>query len=522
MTPSRIFRGFFLLVCVCAVPRVLAADWPQWGGTDHRNMISAEKGLAESFVPGKKSLHGSGIDLATTRNVKWVARLGSAAYGNPTVANGRVFVGTDTDTLPPPRGPGGLVKCLDEATGQLSWQLVVPERTAYPREMLFGHQHLGTCSSPTVDGDRVYVVTSAAEIVCLDVRGQKIDGLAPGNPEPAAGVERPALAHSKILWRFDLINELHVSIHDAASCSVLIHDDVLYVGTSNGVDPSHRRILSPKAPAFIALDKRTGRLLARENVPLSLRLFHCQWSSPSLAQVGGRTLVFLGGGDGVCYAFEALQNIPPTPVTLKVVWSYDCNPPAYKFRNGKPIDYLDGDKRRGNSPNKNDGLYVGPSDIIGTPVFHNNRIYVAIGQDPSHGRGRGMLHCIDATRTGDVTKTGRIWSYDGMDRTIASPTISDGLVYVPDVAGRLHCLDADTGQCYWVFDTKAETWGGPLVADGKLYIGNKNEFFIMAAGKEARVLSRVRLGTAVYSTPIVANGVVYVASQRYLWAVQLH
>jgi outer membrane protein assembly factor BamB len=145
---------------------------------------------------------------------------------------------------------------------------------------------------------------------------------------------------------------------------------------------------------------------------------------------------------------------------------------------------------------------------------------VAIGQDPEHGRGRGMFHCIDATKTGDITESGRIWTYDGMDRSISTAAVADGLVYVPDIAGRLHCLDADTGKCYWIEDTQAQTWGGPLLADGRLYFGNQKEFFIMATGKEAKILSRVRLGSPVYSTPIAANGVVYVASNHYLWALQ--
>ena len=137
-----------------------------------------------------------------------------------------------------------------------------------------------------------------------------------------------------------------------------------------------------------------------------------------------------------------------------------------------------------------------------------------------HGRGRGMLHCIDATKTGDITETGRIWSYDGLDRTISSATIADGLLYIPDIAGRVHCLDADSGKCYWVYETGGQTWGSILAADGKLYFGTKGEFVVMAAGKEAKVLSRVPLGSAMYTTPIAANGVLYVASQQYLWAVQ--
>mgnify|MGYP001765070140 CR=1 FL=1 len=86
------------------------------------------------------------------------------------------------------------------------------------------------------------------------------------------------------------------------------------------------------------------------------------------------------------------------------------------------------------------------SEVVGTPVFLNNRVYVALGRDPEHGRGRGALHCIDATGSGDITKTGKVWSYQGLDRTLSTVSIADGLLYICDVAGRLHCLDADTGH----------------------------------------------------------------------------
>ena len=491
-----------------------AADWMHWGGDDGRNMVSDEKPLPDLFVPGERKGGAPAIDLATTKNVKWVARLGSYIYGNPTVAAGRVFVGTDAVTLNQDRHSvrGGLVQCLDEATGKLLWRYFTPVRSDLPENTYFMHQDLGVCSAPTVEGDRVYFVSSADEVVCLDVHGQPRAANAP------AAADAPP-ADPKVIWRYDLINELKVSPHDSASCSVAIHGDVLYVGTSNGVDKSHERIVSPDAPALVAFDKRTGRLVATENEKICSRLFHCQWSSPSLGKVGDKTLLFFGGADGVCYAFETLDAVPEKPVHLKKVWSYDCNPPAYKFRDGKPIHYTDGDKRRRLSPNKNDGLYVGPSEIIATPVFHDGRVYVAIGQDPMHGRGRGMLHCIDASKTGDITETGRVWSYDGLDRTIAPATIAGGLVYIPDISGRVHCLDADTGKRQWVYETGAECWGGVLAADGKLFFGNRAEFFVMAAGREAKPISRVPLGAPTYTTPIAANGVLYVASQQYLWAI---
>lgn len=524
----RASRSSILLLATLSASPIFAADWPQWGRDGSGNMVSPETNLPETFSPGQKKTDGSGIDPATTKNVKWSTRLGSATYGNPTVAGGCVYVGTDdfsvTDDPRFDRARGGLVRCLDEATGKLLWKLVVPERTNLPKHFLYGQQHLGVCSSPTVDGDRVYVVTCAAEVLCLDVHGQANGNDGPYTdeakymvPRDKAPVELNA-SDADILWRYDLIDDLKVSPHDVASCSVLVHGDALYLSTCNGVDKPHETVLSPNVPAFIALDKHTGKLLAYEDEKISTRLFHCQWSSPSKAQVAGKTLIFLGGADGFCYAFEALPSIPDKPLPLKAVWKFDCNPPHYKLRPGQK--YTDGDKRKKASPNKNDGAYVGPSEIIGTPVFHNNRIYVATGQDPAHGRGKGILHCIDATQTGDITQSGRIWSYEGLDRTIATCAVADNLLYITDIAGRLHCLDAGTGQLHWVHETKAETWGGVLIADGRLYFGNAREFLVMAAGKQPQLLSRIPLGAPLYSTPILANGTLYVASQRYLWAVQ--
>ncbi len=505
------------------------ADWPQWGGRDGRNMVSSEVNLPASFVPGRKRPSGGGIDMATTRNVKWVARLGSSALGNPTVAGGRVYLGTDdllvTEDSRFRRSKGGTIKCLDEATGKLLWQLVTPVRTRLPEGTHFGQQHLGVCSSPTVQGDRVYVVGSAGDVLCLDVHGQ-----ADGNDGPfteegrfMAGEGKPPVeirpGDGDIIWRFDPIDALGVCPHDAASNSILIHGDVLYLSTSNGVDEPHKKVLAPHAPAMIALDKNTGRLVARENEGISARLFHAQWCSPSLGTVGGKTLVLFGGGDGFCYAFEALPALPPEPVSLKKVWSYDCLPPRYRLRQGKPIPYYEGDKRKSWSTNKNDGNYLGPSQIIATPVFHRGRVYVAVGQDPAHGRGKGLLHCIDAAGSGDITQSGCVWTYDRMDRSLSTVAVAGGLVYAADVAGRLHCLDADTGRRRWMYETKAETWGGALVADGKLYLGNKRAFFVFACGDRVKLLSKMRLGSPAYSTPVAANGVLYVASQRYLWAV---
>jgi outer membrane protein assembly factor BamB len=525
-TPFSICR-FALLSTALLTTSVHAADWPRWGGRDDCNMISTEKGLPESFEPGKKSPQGAGIDMSTTRNVKWVARLGTQTYGNPTIANGRIYVGTNDEDLRDPRihpTSGGLVMCLDEATGRLLWQLIVPKFQTNDPNFNFDNMGLGVCSSPTVDGDRVYLVTNRCEVVCLDVHG-----LTDGNDGPftdegrfIAGPGRPPVqlqaTDADILWKVDVIHDLNVWCQDAANCSILVHGDFLYVCTSNGVDRSHTLVPRPLAPSLIVLDKKTGRLAAADDERIGTRLFHGQWSSPSLGVVNGKPLVFFGGGDGVLYAFEPLASMPKQPVKLKKVWSFDCNPPEYKVVNGRRVTYFDGDVRK-HRCNNNDGTFVGFSEIIGTPVFYKNRVYVTIGQDPSHGRGVGLLTCIDATKTGDVSGTAKIWSYP-IGRSLSSPSIVDGLLYVADTFEGLYCFDAETGKKYWFHPTGSEVWGSTMVADGKIYLGTKKSLLVLAAGKEENLLSSIHLGTPAYCTPVAANGVLYVASQRYLWAVE--
>ncbi len=511
-----------------------ADDWPQWGRNSDRNMVSQEEGLPASFVPGDKDPQGSGIIPSTTKNVQWSVRVGVATYSTPAVVNGKVFIGTCIDSK-------GVLKCLDANSGELLWQWAAPARDV--PEILGGGRfcfrnhprRLGLTATPTVEGERIYFVNHRCEVLCLDAAGaaQGGDSSIPATQrESTLAAERsPALATdtSRVIWSYDMYEEVGTRPADAYHGNVLVDGDVLYVCTSNGVDRyaqarEHgelRKPPAPLAPSLIALDKKTGRLLATDDARIGPRVLHGQWSTPSLGVVDGRKLVFYGGGDGICYAFEALSTVPEQPVKLKTVWTFDCNPSEYKQYEGlDPIEHFArGDIRRSDTLNDNDGSYLGLNAFIASPVFYKNRVYVPIGQDPEHGRGRGALWCIDPSKTGDITDTGRIWCYQGLDRTLSTVSIADGLLYVADVAGRLHCVDAETGQCHWVHETNAEVWASTLVADGKVYKPTLKGLWVLAAGKEKKVLSQIHLGAPSWASPVAANGTLYVTSRRYLWAV---
>jgi outer membrane protein assembly factor BamB len=375
-----------------------AVDWPQWGGNDPgRNMYSPTKGLPSTFTPGSMKKGTEDIDMSTTKNVKWVAKLGSQSYGNATVANGRVYVGTNNESPRDPKHTGdrSILMCFDEKTGAFLWQLVVPKLKS---GKVNDWESLGLLSSPTIEGDRIYLVTSRCEVMCLDVNGMTNGNDGPFDKEAEyfvkdAGKEPvpPGPKDADIIWVYDMMDALGVFPHNASNCSVLIVDDLVFACTSNGQDWTHVNIPSPLSPSFVALNKKTGELVGEDEANIGPRIYHGQWSSPSMGTVNGQKMVFFGGGDGFCYAFDTKAVKKDDISVLPIIWKYDANPPEYKMKDGKPIKYPGAE---------------GPSEINATPVFYKNRVYVATGQDPEHGEGVGHLVCLDPTKTGDITSSG--------------------------------------------------------------------------------------------------------------------
>lgn len=490
-----------------------AEDWPQWGGNDPgRNMYSSAKGLPDKVEPGDFKSGTEEFDPAKAKNVKWSVKLGSQSYGNPVIAGGKVYVGTNNESPRDPKqvGDRSILLCFDEKTGDFLWQLVVPKLKS---GKVNDWENLGLLASPLVIGNRLYVVTSRCEVLCLDT-----EGMANGNDGPYKDESKylvldtgkppiePGPKDADIIWRYDMMDELGVFPHNASNCSVIMVDGKLFVCTSNGQDWTHVNIPSPNSPSFIALDPKTGLLLGEDDCGVGPRIFHGQWTSPSTGKIDGKSQVYFGGGDGVLYALGTTPVKDGDANYLKKIWWLDAVPPEYKEKDGKKIKYPAAE---------------GPSEINSTPVFYKNRVYVAIGQDPEHGEGVGHLVCVDATKTGDITKTGVIWDYKGIKRSISTVSIdpASGLLFVGDFSGYVHCLDAETGKLYWVHDMKAHMWGSTFVADGKVYVGDEDgDFTILAVAKEKKVISEVNLKAPVFSTPVVANGVMYVASQTHLFA----
>jgi len=463
-------------------------SWPMLGGSPQRNLANTiDTGIPETWS----------IKKGKEKNIKWTAKLGTKALGGPVVADGRIFVGTNR------QGDKGVLKCFQEATGQLLWE-TVHDKVAGDDS---GGQGFGIASSPCVDGNRLYYVSNRWEVVCADVAG--------------------AEGKAKVLWTLDMVKQLKVYPGGVAGslsiCSPLIVDDLLFVVTANGAD-SMGKVPEPEAPSFVALEKNSGKVVWKDNSPGD-KIMDGQWGNPAAAQVNGQWQVIFPGGDGWLYSFAAK--------TGKRIWKFDCNPKGADFKPGG----------RGTA-----------GFVVGTPVIWDNKLYVATGRQPDDGNGVGHLWCIDITKEpknadkdispvknnfdpkAEVNKdSGLVWHFGGpvlpkpedgsrefhFGRSVSTVAIHDGLVYAAELAGYLNCLDAHTGKKLWEYDLKASTWSSPFYVDGKVYMGTDDgTLYVFRHGKERQKPTKIDMSEALLSPPMAVNGVLYIGNGYNLFAVK--
>lgn len=484
-------------------------DWNTWGGNGSRNMISKATGVDLSFEAAE--------DPAEGKNLLWTATLGSQTYGNPIVAEGKVFVGTNNggEYRPQHKGDRGCILCFNEADGKFLWQLT---REKLPEGRVNDWPEQGICSTPVIENGRMYVATNRCELMCVDIEGFYDDE----NDGPYKDEVDTEKEDADIIWSLDMKDELGVFPHNLATSSPVIHGDLIFLVTSNGVDEAHLEVPSPRAPCFMAVNKNSGEVVWEDNSPaLDSKapapfdnILHGQWGSPAVGEVNGKLQVFMPGGDGVLYAYDAEGG--------ELLWWFDLNPKESKWELGG----------RGTR-----------NAIISTPVFVENSVILAVGQDPEHGEGVGHLYRIDATKSGDLSpqvadgdgwkdndNSGEIWHMGGVDeegelkyrRTISTFSVADGLVYAPDLSGFLHCIDFKTGEKKWEYDTFAAVWGSPMVVDGHVLMGDEDgEMVILKAGDKLEEVETKLFNSSIYSTPTIANGRMYVSDRSRLYAFKI-
>ena len=439
--------------CILLASDPPGGDWPMWGGAPDRNMVSSMKGAPDSW------------DVASGKNIKWVAKLGSQTYGNPVVSGGQVYVGTNNGLALNPKEAGdrGVLMCFRESDGKFLWQHAT-ERLADDGK---DWPETGACGAPLVEGDHLYYITNRCELACLDTHGDGQGG-------------------AKTIWKYDMIKELGVSPRNKASSSPAVRGDLVFAATSNGRDEGQDKVLAPKAPSLIAIDKNTGKLVWQAN-SVGDKILQGQWSSPAVAEVVGVVQVVIGEGDGWVRSYDARTGAK--------LWEFDTNPKDAVWPKTR-------------------------NEVISTPVIWQGKVFVANGQDPESGQGAGHLFAIDATKRGDITTSGRLWQYDKIKRSISTGAVYDGMLFYADIPGYLHCLDVNTGQPLWTHDLLSGIWASPMVIAGKVYLGDEDgDVLIFEAARQEKLIATIGMGSNVYSTAVPANGTLFLTNRTQLFAI---
>jgi outer membrane protein assembly factor BamB len=130
------------------------------------------------------------------------------------------------------------------------------------------------------------------------------------------------------------------------------------------------------------------------------------------------------------------------------------------------------------------------------------------------------MYAINPNGHGDVTESGLLWTSREVGRVVGTPVVKDGLLYVGDLGGTVHCLDAATGIEIWKHETNEAIWGCFLLAGDRLYVGTvEGNMTVLRAGRRKELLAQIEMDAALYSRPAVFGDDLYLATARRLYRI---
>ncbi len=401
-----------LLAAGLLVPSLTtAADWPQWRGPG-RNAVSEETGLLDSWSDNAPAL-------------VWRASGAGVGYSSVVIEDGLIFTTGRIDEHVH-------CVCFEVEKGRRRWSTPV------------GSTSRNVMSTPTVHAGLVYSLDPDGELFCL-----KADDGA-------------------VVWQRDFVADFGGrSSGRGYGESPLIDGDRL-ICTPGG-----------SGAMLAALDRRTGAVIWKTGLPengadgqdtaafssivvsrgAGVRQF-VQLTSRGLAGFEADKGRFLWSYDGIS---NGRINIPTPIVTGDLVFSANGYHAGAVLLKLKPTDGGTGVaahevyRLKGNRFQNHHGGYV----LIGDHVYGG------------HGSNNGLPTCIDL-------KTGRIeWKRRGPGSGSAAVIAADGHVYFRYQDGVIALIEASPEEyrlngTFELPGTGGDSWSHPVIADGKLYLREKN------------------------------------------------
>lgn len=288
----------------------------------------------------------------------------------------------------------------------------------------------------------------------------------------------------KLVWQRSLTEEFgRVSGYGGRLVSPIVDGDLVLLSMNNTSWGNQAK----GSTRFLALDKSNGNVVWwGEPVGPPKDSYY---STPVTAVIDGRKQVIGGCGEGSLVGLDFATGTP--------LWKYP----------------------------------LGTAMVNCSPLVDGNHVFAAHGEENYDTNLRGRVVCLDASQVDKGTPK-LLWKVDGIKARYASPLLDTkkNLLYVPEDTAKLHCLDAKTGKKLWDFSYGRNARGSPLLADGKIYVGEVfSRFHILQPGpkKCKRLFDYLFLGPdpkvdiEINGTPAAANGRVYFSTSEDTYCIGL-
>ncbi len=279
----------------------------------------------------------------------------------------------------------------------------------------------------------------------------------------------------KTLWSHSLSEEYGLlSTYGGRTNVPLIHGNLviissIVIGWGEMAKPAHR---------FVAFDKRNGQAVWFTGT--RVLPYDTTYSSPIATVINGQAAMIFGSGDGGVHAFQ--------PRTGKNIWTYNVS-------------------RRG---------------INITPLFVDNTVYCGHSEENIGTSAMGALFALDATKTGDITKSGVKWRVNEWYVGKSSPIMVDGKLIAIEDKANLLIVDPKTGKLIAKKKLGTMMRSSPLYADGKIYTctANGRWYILKLTDSGVDIVHKLRLdGEGNYGSPIVSHGRIYLPTTRALYCI---
>jgi outer membrane protein assembly factor BamB len=551
-----------------------AGDWAQLGGTSYRNNTPIGSNIATTWEVG-------GFDRKTNEwipddavNIKWVSRVGSDTYGNLAVSDGQIYVGTNNGSGYLDRYPAeidlGCLLCFDEETGKFLWQ--------HSSEKLpTGREHdwplVGICSTPYVEGDRLWFVTSRGEVRCLDTKGYN-DGEDDGEVKAGWGrlfdvTDAPAgLAVVSSMELTEVVREKFKASGVELPAKVKLVKDASgeqYTFAANDREYQIRVDGKPDAPTKLSFfrklsveDKTEADVVWVFDMMKELDVWPHNMSSCSVTAFGD--ILFVSTSNGVNETHIELPS-PKAPSFIamdknsgEIYWT-DASPganilhgqwssPAVAELGGVPQVIFPGgdgwvysfraDKGVDGKPELLWKFDVNPKEskwgsggrgtrnnIIATPVISDGLVYIAAGQDPEHGEGIGHLWCLNPLKRGDVSSQLAVKKSDPSKPIphkrlqAVVPAAGEIAIDNPNSAAVWHYSEFDqTGDGEITFEEEMHRSCGAVAVKGDvLFISDFAGLFHCLNAKTGEVYWTYDMLAAAWGAPLIVDNHVYMIDE---------